>query len=296
MIYDIRLRMTYTYASTASGGRHLVRLMPADLPGEQRLVAGHLDLTPAPNERRDRFDFFGNRVTDFGLAGSYAKLAVRLTARVDRAAQVPAGEPTALARIAQDCAAIASVAPDAPLHFRAPSPRVPQDAAIAAYAADICRPGLDTRAAVRALGEALHHDMRYDPDATEVDTPAAEAFAARHGVCQDFSHVMIAGLRSLGVPAGYVSGFLCTRPPPGKPRLEGADAMHAWVRAWCGLHAGWVEYDPTNAVFAGEDHIVVARGRDYFDVSPIKGAMRVSGRQRSTQAVDVIPLIAPAQG
>ncbi len=132
--------------------------------------------------------------------------------------------------------------------------------------------------------------MSYDPDATEVDTPMADAFMARHGVCQDFSHIMISGLRSLGIPAGYVSGFLRTMPPPGKPRLEGADAMHAWVRAWCGADAGWIEYDPTNAISAGQDHIVVARGRDYSDVSPIKGVLRASGRQHTDLSVDVIPL------
>ena len=132
--------------------------------------------------------------------------------------------------------------------------------------------------------------MKFDPKATTVDTPATEAFAKRHGVCQDFSHIMIACLRGIGIPAGYVSGFLRTLPPPGKPRLEGADAMHAWVRAWCGPEAGWIEFDPTNDKLAGEDHIVVAYGRDYSDVSPIKGTMRISGGQKSKQAVDVIPL------
>jgi transglutaminase-like putative cysteine protease len=124
-----------------------------------------------------------------------------------------------------------------------------------------------------------------------VDTPATEAFAKQRGVCQDFSHIMIACLRGIGIPAGYVSGFLRTLPPPGKPKLEGADAMHAWVHAWCGDAAGWVEFDPTNDCFVGADHIVVARGRDYSDVAPIKGAMRIAGDQKSRQAVDVIPYL-----
>ena len=122
-----------------------------------------------------------------------------------------------------------------------------------------------------------------------METPTREAFDNRHGVCQDFTHIMIAGLRGLGVPAGYVSGFLRTEPPPGKPRLEGADAMHAWVRAWCGIEAGWIKYDPTNAMMVGQDHIVIARGRDYFDVAPVKGVSRSSGTQTTKQAVDVIP-------
>ena len=143
---------------------------------------------------------------------------------------------------------------------------------------------------MRAVGLALHRDMRFDPDATTVDTPPAEAFARRHGVCQDFAQVMIACLRGVGIPAGYVSGFLRTNPPPGQPRLEGADAMHAWVRAWCGWQAGWVEFDPTNAIPAGTDHIVVARGRDYGDVAPVKGILRIAGEQTSEHAVDVVPV------
>ena len=102
--------------------------------------------------------------------------------------------------------------------------------------------------------------------------------------------MMIACLRGVGIPAGYVSGFLRTDPPPGQPRLEGADAMHAWVRAWCGWETGWIEYDPTNAVVAGTDHILVARGRDYGDVAPVKGVLRIAGEQTSEQAVDVVPV------
>jgi transglutaminase-like putative cysteine protease len=150
--------------------------------------------------------------------------------------------------------------------------------------------GMTVADAVVALGQAIYAEMTFDADATTVDTPASEAFAARKGVCQDFSHIMIACLRGIGVPAGYVSGFLRTIPPPGKPRLEGADAMHAWVRAWCGSQAGWMEFDPTNNKLASEDHIVVARGRDYSDVAPVKGIMRIAGGQKSEQAVDVIPL------
>jgi transglutaminase-like putative cysteine protease len=209
---------------------------------------------------------------------------------VDRRVPPLHGPALPLADLPRALAAVRAMTPDAPVHFRAASPLVPAAPEVAAYALAQTRPGMTALAAVTALGQALHRDMRYDPAATEVDTPMAEAFAARHGVCQDFSHIMIAGLRGLGIPAGYVSGLLRTAPPPGRPRLEGADAMHAWVRAWCGPQAGWVEYDPTNAVFAGENHIVVARGRDYSDVSPIKGVLRVSGSQSGRHSVDVKPL------
>jgi transglutaminase-like putative cysteine protease len=143
--------------------------------------------------------------------------------------------------------------------------------------------------AALAVGRALHRHMRFAPDATDVTTPAQDAFARRAGVCQDFSHILIACLRGIGIPAGYVSGFLRTLPPPGQPRLEGADAMHAWVRVWCGGACGWIEFDPTNDMLAGADHVVVARGRDYSDVAPIKGALRLSGGQTSQLTVDMAP-------
>ena len=127
-------------------------------------------------------------------------------------------------------------------------------------------------------------------EATTVATHASDAFKLKRGVCQDFSHVMIAGLRGLGIPAGYVSGFLRTIPPPGKERLEGADAMHAWVRAWCGREVGWIEFDPTNDMLASNDHITVGYGRDYSDVAPIVGVLRTTGSQTGEQAVDVIPV------
>ena len=137
---------------------------------------------------------------------------------------------------------------------------------------------MTTLAAVEAIGKAIDRDMAYEPGSTQVDTPPEEAFARGAGVCQDFTHIMIGCLRAIGVPAAYVSGFLRTSPPEGQERLEGADAMHAWVRAWCGPGFGWVEYDPTNGIRVGEQHIVVAYGRDYGDVAPVRGVVRISGR------------------
>ncbi len=291
MIYDIALRIRHRYATPASLGRHLVRLMPTDRPGAQRVLNGQLDISPAPDERTERVDIFGNATTDFAYRGTLRAIALDLHVRVERLApQAPRGASLSLCDMPQALAGIASLAPDAPVHFMAPSPFVPRDATMAAYARARVAPHMTARAAVLAVGGALHADMRYDPEATEVDTPASEAFAARHGVCQDFSHILIGCLRGIGIPAGYVSGFLRTNPPPGRPRLEGADAMHAWVRAWCGPEAGWMEFDPTNDVEAGEDHVTVARGRDYGDVSPVRGVMRGAGRQSSEHAVDVVPL------
>lgn len=290
MIYDTVLRISYEYANAASGGRHLVRLMPMDLPGVQRLIAGHLNIEPEPTDRTDRIDFFGNIATEFAFRTPHKHIGLTLHARIERLAtgRVPAGA-CPLDRLRQEISACRDLGLDAPWHYVTGSVRAPLDAAMTAYATAQLEPGMTAVEAVEAIGSALFRDMRFDAEATSVETPAAEAFAKRHGVCQDFSHIMIACLRGIGIPAGYVSGLLRTRPPEGKARLEGADAMHAWVRAWCGTGAGWVEYDPTNAVAVGLDHITVAQGRDYHDVAPVKGVLRATGGQRSTQAVDVIP-------
>lgn len=290
MLYDITLRISYDYASPAVGGRHLVRLLPLDIAGQQRLVAGHLEITPRPSERFEQTDFFGNRVTEFSHRAPHESIVLKMQARIDR---LPGPAPlaaTSLAALAGELALCRDMGPDAPLHFLAGSPRAPLDGAMTAYARAAVHPGMTTAEAVAAVAAALYRDIRFDAKATTVDTPAAEAFAKRRGVCQDYSHIMIACLRGIGIPAAYVSGFLRTIPPPGKPRLEGADAMHAWVRAWCGAQAGWVEVDPTNNCTAGADHVVVAYGRDYSDVAPVKGMLRVSGNRKSAQAVDVIPL------
>ncbi len=291
MLYDITLRMSYAYERPANAGRHLLHLMPLNLPGEQRVLAGHLGAKPAPGERLDRTDFFGNAETELFYRSAHTSIDFTVKARVSRTGAAPGLDISPpLPRLREEIAAQRSLAAGGPVHFLADSPRIRRSGPMTAYAAEVLAPGMSTCAAVKALGERIHRDFAYDGEATDVDTPPQAAFEQRRGVCQDFAQVMIACLRGIGVPAGYVSGFLRTIPPPGKPRLEGADAMHAWVRAWCGDELGWVEYDPTNALVVGADHIVVARGRDYGDVAPVKGVMRVAGGQELSQAVDVVPL------
>ena len=293
MIYDIKLNIHYAYSAAAAGGRQLLRIMPLDVPGRQKVLSALVEITPTPVERRTFTDFFGNTTVECALRGAHDHVDLTLTARVDRADTAPETGPSvpldtlpAVLRTWRD------IGPASPLHFIAASNRVPDLPQIATYAQDalsVLPPHSTVAQAVMTIGTALHRDIRFDSRATTVDTPLAEAFANRHGVCQDMSHIMIGALRSLGIPAGYVSGFLRTSPPPGRPRLEGADAMHAWVRAWCGPQAGWLDYDPTNDCAAGANHIEVACGRDYADVSPVKGMLRVAGAQTSRQAVDVIP-------
>lgn len=291
MRYDIGMTIAYSYERGAAAGRHMLRLVPADLPGEQRRITGWLEVTPEPAERRQIVDFFGNEAVEVVFREVHDEIAFRVSARVDRPASAPRLDIAPdKPRLAAEIAGWRGLGPEAPHHFTGPSPRIATDPTITAYGEAIVDSGMSVTDLVTAIGMALHHDMRFDPEATTVETPPAEAFARRHGVCQDFAQIMIACLRGLGVPAGYVSGFLRTNPPPGRARLEGADAMHAWVRAWAGRETGWIEFDPTNAILAGEDHIVVARGRDYGDVSPVRGVLRMSGAQASEQAVDVLPV------
>ena len=291
MLYDVTLRISYTYDNAADASRQILRLMPMEEANGQRLVVGLQVADPQPEEWIDRVDFFGNRCIEIAYRQAHHDVTFTMRARVERLAQPAKSDTTLpLSALAGELEAHQLLSPWAPHHFLGPSPRVPQDAATAAYARDQIVGDPDVLGLVIAIGLALHRDMEFDAEATTVETPMAEAFAGRRGVCQDFSHVMIACLRGLGIPAGYVSGFLRTIPPPGKPRLEGADAMHAWVCAWCGEKSGWFEYDPTNAMPAGHDHIMVARGRDYSDVAPIKGIMRTFGKHTTEQSVDVIPL------
>ena len=289
MLYDIRLSIGYDYDAPAAGGRHHLRMMPRTIAGVQRVIAANLECKPSPVERMDRTDFFGNAVTAIRYDTPVRHETFLMRARVERLAPSVANTPSLYPdELARQIDAVHDAGPESPHHFLAPSVRVPALPAISGWAAGVAAPHHDVRAKVEAVCQAIHADMTFSPDATAVDTPVAEAFAARKGVCQDFTHIMIAALRSLGIPSGYVSGFLRTIPPEGEERLEGADAMHAWVRVWLGHAAGWAEFDPTNNMPASDDHVVVAYGRDYFDVAPVKGSMRLSGGQASRQSVDMV--------
>lgn len=291
MRYDIRLSIAYQYGSSSDRARTIVRLLPSDHAGHQIVTARSLTVDPQPFERHDGTDFFGNAMTTLGFRGPLDHITYTLTATAERLPQPAAPDLSpGLADLLQEIDAAPSLDPAAPQHFLGTSTRVAPDPAITAFAHEVIEPTMTVLEMVMAIGTALHRDMRFDAEATNVNTTPTEAFAKRHGVCQDFSHVMIAALRAIGIPAGYVSGFLRTIPPEGQPRLEGADAMHAWVTAWCGAKTGWVEFDPTNDCMVGQDHIVVAYGRDYSDVSPVKGVLRTSGKHTSQQLVDVLPL------
>jgi len=288
MLYDLRLVILYAFARPSGAGRQLFRVLPASLRGQQQVLSESLTITPAPTERHDFRDFFDNRVVEVAMPPGLKSVRIEMVARVSRSAE--AGEldlspgPQGLRA---ELAALRDLGPESPHHAITPSPRVAADAAIIGFARQAARSATTTRDAVVALGRALHDHMTFDAKATDVDTAPEAAFVLRRGVCQDYAQIMIAGLRGIGIPAGYVAGFLRTTPPPGKARLAGADAMHAWARAWCGIETGWLEYDPTNACLVGGDHVVVGYGRDYGDVAPVTGMLRLDGGQSSTHSVDI---------
>lgn len=289
MDYDLRLVIRHEFYRPTGAGRQLLRIQPADMPNLQSVLSCDITITPEPSERREFTDFFGTTVLEVVMAPGLKKIEIAMKARVVRLSvgeELDISPP--LERLSAELREVTNVGARSPHHFLSASPRIALTPEIAAFAKKAVQGAETTRAAIGALGQALHDQMIFDSDATEVDTPPAEAFAMKRGVCQDFAQIMIGGLRSLGIPAAYVGGFLRTLPPPGKPRLEGADAMHAWVRAWAGAEAGWVDHDPTNACFADTDHIAVGHGRDYGDVAPVTGALRMDGGQKGSHAVDLI--------
>ncbi|MDB5484204.1 MAG: transglutaminase [Tardiphaga sp.] len=289
MIYDIKHVTTYSYASQVSFARCALRLKP--LQGKGQSLQSHLvDIRPKPAERTLRTDFFDILIETVVIDVPHRVLKIDSRSRVsvdrhppDRDAPSPPWE-----RIRE--AAFDAVTFDAvsPVNYVFASSLTPIQPAITAYAAKSFAAGRGVLAGAVELMQRVYHDFKYDPKATVISTPLAEVFEKRHGVCQDFAHVMIAGMRGLGLAAAYVSGYLRTIPPPGQKRLEGADASHAWVAVWCGPDMGWVGLDPTNDILVGNDHIELAIGRDFADVSPVDGVIVGSRRQKLGVAVDVL--------
>lgn len=294
MLYDLRLALKYRYDHPVGGSRHQVRIAPRRADPGQAVFRSELAVSPDPAETADFSDFFGNEVTALAFQAPHDRLEVTLTARLEvKPPRAPASAGAVLAGLGDALAATHSLGPDSPHHFLAPGGYTAGDDALRQWAQQSMAPDRPVRDIADELSRRIGAEFRYDGAATDVTTRAGDAFAGRHGVCQDFSHVMIAGLRAHGIPAAYVSGCLRTEPPPGQARLHGADAMHAWVRVWTGPETGWIAFDPTNGIPAGEDHITIGIGRDYADVTPILGVLRTSGEQDAGQSVDVIP-VSPA--
>ena len=292
MIYTLRHRTTYRYAKTVRFARCNLRLRPRDGDG-QRVMESTVAVSPAPRARLERRDFFGLDTLGVLIDEPHREFTVEALSRVavERPAPPPPETGPSWEAVREAALTLPTLGPGGPAHFQFPSQRVPLDAAVTDYARASFPPGRSAYGGAVELMGRIARDFRFDAKATTVSTPLAEAFALKAGVCQDFAHVMIAGLRGLGLPAAYVSGYLRTQPPPGRPRLRGADASHAWVALWWGRGEGdgWIGLDPTNDCVVRDDHIVVARGRDYADVAPIDGIVSSAGAQKLDVEVDVIP-------
>ena len=289
MIYEIRHRTTYAYEAKVTFARCVLRLTPPS-NAAQTVYRSEVRVSPTPARSTTRVGPFDEQTITVLIDAPHDKLVIEARSRVD---VHPSRDtlPFGMAWEAVRARAMAgvSLASDAPAAFLYPTRRTPITPVITDYARDSFTPGREIVEAATDLMTRINHEFIYDGDATTVSTPPAEAFSKRRGVCQDFAHVMICALKGLGLPAAYVSGYLRTRPPPGRPRLEGADATHAWVSLWCGEDIGWVGFDPTNAIIAAESHIVLAVGRDYADVAPIDGILLSPGDQDLKVEVTVAP-------
>ena len=289
MKYLVRHRTVYDYAEKVATSHHLARLRPLEVAG-QRCISHELKIDPVPGVVVERVDAFGNAFVFFAQQAAYMKLAVEAVSEVETSPGVVTdleGSPpweTVVEMLVEDLRAVHLEAQP----FRFPTAQVPVSDALADYAKLSFTPGCPVLAAARDLTARIFRDFKFDPAATTVSTPVEQVLKQKRGVCQDFAHLAIGCLRSLGLAVRYVSGYLETAPPPGKPRLVGADASHAWISVYCpGM--GWVDFDPTNNCIPGHRHLRLAQGRDYSDVSPLRGVTFGGGGEQPKVMVDVIP-------
>lgn len=290
MRYRVTHTTTYAYEEIVSIGHNEVRLEPRSTPRQRRPVTA-LAIEPMPAVIATELDYFGNPTTFFTVQEPHSRMVLTATSDLELSApREPEPEPTLAwedlrASLRTDFSPVGLAA----FQMSFDSPLVPCAPEFAAYAAGSFRPGQPIVEAVLDLTHRIHADFTYEPGATSVATPVRDVLERRRGVCQDFAHVQIACLRSLGLSARYVSGYLHTRPAAGRPRLVGADASHAWVAVYCGAD-GWLDVDPTNDRVATDQHLTLAWGRDYADVAPIKGVILGGGEHTVEVGVDVEPL------
>jgi len=303
----MRLRIThdtcYRYAPAVRAALHLAYLTPPHTRRQRRLDA-RLDIRPEPTTLTHTPDIYDNPRSFFEIAGAHDELRVRASSLIDTQAPDLADSAIAWEQVRDGFVYHAGAAWHPAAEFVYPSVHVHPGAPFAEYAKPSFTPGRPLLDAARELMQRVHQDFEYAGASTDIATPATTVMAQRRGVCQDFSHVMLACLRSLGLPARYVSGYLLTAPPPGQPRLVGSDASHAWVSVFLPDLAararghGWYDLDPTNArdgwSTPGEDFVRLAVGRDYADISPLRGVVQGSGEHRLSVGVTVEPCDASA--
>lgn len=284
--YHVRHRTAYGYSGRIDLYHSLAHLRPREDEGQETL-SHRIEVAPEPKLRSERRDCFGNLVNYFSIEQSHDFLEVIATTTVLRPAR-PAVLPDS--GIAWNTLRIDGNVKDASgvrlANYLLPTPAFPSFASVSTFLAPSLRPGRETMDLANEVMGRIFTEFRYLPGATDTGTPLEAVMKQKNGVCQDFAHVMIAALRSVGIPVRYVSGYLETLPPPGKPKLQGADASHAWVEVWTPT-TGWVGFDPTNNLIPAARHIKIAHGRDYFDVQPVKGIFLGTGTQSLLVQVDV---------
>ena len=294
--YRIEHLTRYVYTAPVSQSWQLARLTPRGLPW-QTLLQQSIQIEPPPDERHDARDSFGNTVTHFGLHGAHRVLSVRMKCTVDVADRYATGAVSALLsdmpdrpwEAVRDSLKLQAHSDDlAAMNLTEATPLLPLSEAARVYAEASLRPGWSWMSAVTDLMQRIYTDFEFETGVTTVSTSVDEVLAQRRGVCQDFAHLMLACLRSHGLPARYVSGYLLTDPPEGQPRLLGVDASHAWVAAYA-PGAGWIEFDPTNNQLADTRYITLAWGADFADVVPLRGVILGGGSQSMQVRVSVVP-------
>lgn len=290
MIYRVRHATHYAYSSPVDLAAHVMHLRPRLSPW-QTVAEEALLITPQPGRSSDRRDHFGNRITWLFFDTPHNEFEVVSEAVVDVTAR-PLPDPAATPAWEEIRAMARCGGPGAwdAAEFQFESPRVPVLAAARDYAAPSFAPGRPILEALNDLNERMFRDFTFRAGVTTVSTPIAHVLERREGVCQDFTHLMLSALRGLGLPARYTSGYIRTRPPPGQARRRGADQSHAWVGGWLGPAHGWVGLDPTNGVLVAEEHVVLAVGRDFSDISPLRGMILGGGKHVLRVGVDLEPL------
>lgn len=292
MRYRITHGTTLEYAAPVRLARFNLRLRPSAWPGHT-ISDYNLAIDPWPASLSESQGAYYVNESKFTLSDPIRRLQVESRFTVTRAPLAPtvveASGPQ-LAALRERAMALPDLSALGPASYIFASPIAGPERDIARWAGGFLHEEMPVMEAGRALMRAIHREFAFDNSATYPDTPPIDAFNQRRGVCQDFTHVMIIAARAHGIPAAYVSGYLRTLPPPGQPRLVGADAMHAWVNLWCGEDLGWVGFDPTNDKLADTDHVFIGMGRDYSDVAPLDGTFRGGSRQTMFFSVDVAPL------
>jgi transglutaminase-like putative cysteine protease len=286
--YAVRHATLYQYSAPVDLGLHQLRLTPPAV-GRQSVLQHAIEITPEPDSLVAFLDHFGNGVQSATIESRHNAFSVVLQATIEIADAVggplPDGPAWETIRTAMQGDGFPDPAEIA--EFIYPSPLAQADDAATAYVAQSFSAGAFMVPALRDLLARMKADFAYTPGVTDITTAVGQVMQSRAGVCQDFAHVMIAGLRGLGLPARYVSGYLRTYPPENGAGLQGADASHAWVSVWCGAEIGWLDCDPTNNLVVDDEHIAVAYGRDFSDVTPLRGVILGGGQHSLSVAVTV---------